>query len=97
MARDTAVGIGAAVSRTRVDTLLAHAGLVAGTVGADDTLRSAVGRSTQVLRQTRAGRTAVQLLARGIRPAWIRLTGIGDDQLRFWKGVHSMRDSKAKA
>ena len=69
--------VGAALLVTRVPALVADAGQVAGAVGADDTLRSAVGRAAPVALEARAGRTAVVLTALGVRAtrAWLTRTG----------------------
>ena len=62
--RDATLGVGAAVTGARVNTLLSHTGMVATAVGADNTLWPTAGRGTQVRRQTGAVRTAAGISAR---------------------------------
>ena len=69
MVDDTADSVEAAHVQTGVATLLADAGVQAGTVGADDTLRPAVGRCADVGRPAGADRSAAGVAALGVGPA----------------------------
>lgn len=72
----TALCIWAASTSTRVSAFLVNASLVAGALRVDDTLRSAIGRRTDVIRQARAGGTFPAHLALRVRAARRRLARI---------------------
>ena len=63
MVDDRAVGVEAARARARVLALLPDARQVAGALGVDHALRSAVGRRAEVIRQAGAGRVSTDVSA----------------------------------
>lgn len=80
-----ALGIPAARARARVPALLIDASLLAGTFAVAHALRPTPGRSSDKLRQTRAGRGAVDDLALRVRAAGRRLAGVGRRRRRFFR------------
>ena len=55
MINHLALSIGSTGSRTGINTLLSYTGSVVGTVWVNGTLRSAVGRDSNIVRKTGAG------------------------------------------
>ena len=77
MIDDSAIGIGAASSRTRIDTFLVDASLIGRTVGTDNTFRTTVGgRANHVGHAAALGLSRNDLALR-IGSAWCRSARIG--------------------
>ena len=77
VAPDATLGVLAALVVARVAALVADTGLVAGAVGADDTLGPTVGRTAAVVGQARARRAPVVVATLRVRPARTRLARTG--------------------
>ena len=73
---DLTLGEGSTGSRTGVTTLLTDTGEVTGTLAVEDTLRSAVRRSSDIPGQTGAGRDASLVPALRERSTGVRQAGV---------------------